>query len=282
MLTHNSYGKSKVRLTKVTRHADHHELMELDVAVELQGDFAASYTAGDNTKIVATDSMKNTVYVLARNHSLESPEEFARFLAAHFVVRYAQVKQATVSIAAQRWQRIEMPAGPHPHAFVSGGNEQRICTAIVERGKPEVLRGGIQNLSVLKTTDSAFKDFVSDEFRTLPDTDDRIFATTINAEWTFGKTPQDWNAEFAAARGAILQTFATHYSLAVQQTLLEMGNTVLAVCPAMASISISLPNQHRIPCNLKPFGLDNPNVIFVPTDEPFGLITGTIERDPPQ
>jgi urate oxidase len=279
MLIQNSYGKSRVRLTKVTRHSDRHELVEIDVAIELEGNFAASYTAGDNRTVIATDSLKNTVYVLARNHPLESIEDFALSLAGHFVERYAQVDEAKVEISAQAWRRIDVNGKPHPHAFVAGGNERRTCTAWKFRDRAEIIHGGIEDLAVLKTTGSAFKDFVSDEFRTLPDADDRIFATTINAEWTFARRPADWNSTFAAARDAILRTFAVHSSLAVQQTLLEIGNAVLKACAEIDTVSLALPNQHRIPFNLTPFQLDNPNIIFVPTSEPFGRITGTIRRD---
>lgn len=279
MLIHDSYGKSHVRLTKVTRLGDRHELKELDVAIELEGDFAASYTQGDNSQVIATDSMKNTVYVLARNHPLESIEDFARSLARHFVDRYPQVEKSTVRISEQAWQRMHIDGKPHSHAFVSGGNEQRTCMAHVPRGADEIVASGISDLLVLKTTDSAFKDFVSDEFRTLPDTEDRIFATIVKVHWIYSDYNVDWNAQFAAAREAILTTFAKHYSLAVQQTLLAMGEAVLAACPAVERVNLTLPNQHRIPFNLEPFGLDNPNVIFVPTTEPHGLISGSVVRD---
>jgi urate oxidase len=279
MLVHNSYGKSQVRLTKVTRHADRHELKELDVSIELEGDFEASYTEGDNSKVIATDSMKNTVYVLARNHSLESIEDFSLSLARHFIERYSQVEKATIRVSESAWHRINVAGKPHRHAFVSGGNEQHTCMAHVPRDGAEIVAAGTDNLLVLKTTDSAFKDFVSDEFRTLADTDDRIFATNVRAHWIYESSQIDWNREFEAARTAILETFATHYSLAVQQTLLAMGEAVLAACPAVERVNLVLPNQHRIPVDLQPFGLDNPNSIFMPTSEPYGLITGSVVRD---
>lgn len=282
MLTHNAYGKSAVRLTKVTRLGELHELHEFDVQIELEGAFAASYTAGDNRQVIATDSMKNTVYVLAREQEFDSCEAFALLLARHFVKTYSQVSQATVRIAEASWRRIELDGKPHPHSFVSGGNEQRTCSVVAARSGPTTVTGGVSDLVVLKTTDSAFKDFVSDRYRTLPDAEDRIFATSVIAEWEYADVDADWNGTFAAARAAILSTFATHYSLAVQQTLLEMGGAVLAACPSVMRVTFSLPNQHRIPVNLGPFGLDNPNVVFVPTSEPFGLIKGTIERDTTQ
>jgi urate oxidase len=143
-----------------------------------------------------------------------------------------------------------------------------------------VHHAGIKDLVVLKTTDSAFKGYVKDQYTTLPETDDRIFATSIRASWFYADSlkPGDWNDKFDSARSTLLNAFARHKSLSVQQTLYAMGEAVLAACPEIDLINIEMPNQHRIPFNLSPFGLSNDNEIFVPTDEPFGLITGTISR----
>jgi urate oxidase len=275
VLNHNSYGKSSVRLTKVVRRASEHELIEMSVDILFEGDFAASYTEGDNANVVATDSMKNTVYVLARENSFDSIEAFALLLARHFVMTYKQVSVATVSIRQPAWDRIQLDGRPHPHAFVAGGSEMRICRASTG---PAGLSGGISGLKVLKTTDSEFAGFVTDRYRTLKDTHDRIMATSVNAEWQYSPGKPDFNASFAAARTALLATFAAHHSLAVQQTLLAMGEAVLAACPAVQLIKLELPNLHRIPFDLEKFGLKNENDIFVPVDEPHGLITGEVKR----
>ena len=278
ILAHNAYGKSRVRLTKVSRHADRHDLKEISVDVELQGDFEATYTEGDNANVVATDSMKNTVYVLARHHPLDDLEGFGQDLARHFVETYAQVATATVHLREAAWTRIPVDGQPHPTAFVSGGDEKRVCTVTHTRERTQV-ESGIEDLLVLKTTDSAFSGFVRDAFTTLPETDDRIFATSVTARWTYASTEADGNGVFDAIRTALLETFARHYSLSVQQTLLAMGEAALDACADVAEITLVLPNRHRLLVNLSPFGLDNPNVVFVPTDEPYGLISGTIRRD---
>jgi urate oxidase len=272
-LIHNSYGKSRVRLTKVTRGEHSHDLAEMTVDVELEGDFASSYTEGDNSLIVATDTMKNTVYALARTHPLDSPESFALDLAGHFADgAYPQVRSATVRIAQQPWERIA------PTTFVGGGSERRVCT-IVRQGGEASVQAGIEELLVLKTTDSSFTGFARDAFTTLPETGDRILATSVSARWRYAPGDADWNAWHAAARTAMIERFADHHSLAVQQTLHLMGEAALAACPAIAEITLDLPNRHRLLVNLQPFGMDNPNVIFVPTDEPYGLISGTLRRD---
>ncbi|MGA2233159.1 MAG: factor-independent urate hydroxylase, partial [Tepidisphaeraceae bacterium] len=226
VLKENSYGKSCVRLTKVVRHGAHHDLMEMSVDISLGGDFAASYESGDNSKVIATDSMKNTVYVLAKERSFASIEEFAVQLARHFVQTYEQVQQAAISISQTAWARL----GNHPHAFIDGGAERRICRAVLTGDKLE-LTGGVADLRFLKTTGSEFSGFVTDRYRTLPDAADRIFATSVEAVWAYKSESVDFNGTFTAARAALIQTMADHHSLAVQQTLLEMGNAVLKVCP---------------------------------------------------
>jgi urate oxidase len=276
-LVSNSYGKSRVRLTKVTRRDDRHDLVELSVDIQLRGDFATSYTDGDNAKVVPTDTMKNTVYALARNHPLESPEEFGLALARHFLDRFAHVEAAEVRLTEDAWQRLIVGDGLSPIAFSGGSSEKRLTEVRHDRGG-RVVAAGIAGLLLLKTTDSAFVGFIRDEYTTLPEVTDRIFATEVRARWTYARDPVEWNDAHAVVRQAMVETFARHKSDAVQQTLLAMGRAALDGCPEVAEIELTLPNQHRIPVNLTPFGLDNPNVVFVPTDEPYGDIRGTVRR----
>ena len=275
-LTHNCYGKSDVRVTKVIRQRTRHELIEMSVYVELRGDFKASYLRGDNRKVVATDSMKNTVYVFAKRDPVKSIESFGLALADHFKQTYPQVTCASVRVHQSSWKRINVRGKPHPVAFISGGTELRTCTAVCD--ERQSVAGGLCDLLVLKTTDSGFRDFVRDEFTTLPDTDDRIFATKIDAWWFYGQAKVDFNAAHRTIREALLETFATHKSDSVQQTLYAMGQAALRRCKAISDISITLPNKHRLLVNLQPFGLENKNEIFVWTDEPYGSIFGHVKR----
>ncbi|MEI7683752.1 MAG: urate oxidase [Planctomycetota bacterium] len=276
-LISNAYGKSLVRLTHVTRHPDRHELKELAVAVQLEGDFAAAYLTGDNRQVVATDSMKNTVYVLAKTLGVADIESFGLALARHFLHEYAHVTRATIRLDEQLWRRIAVEGNDHPHAFVGGGSETRLCTVTATRSGVSV-QSGLDGLLVLKTTDSGFADFYRDRFATLPDTDDRIFATIVAADWTYREASASWDECHRTIRQALLNVFATHKSLGVQQTLFAMGEAALDACAAIDEIRLVMPNKHRIPVNLRPFGLDNPNEVFMPTDEPHGLISGTIRR----
>jgi urate oxidase len=279
-LVTNTYGKSAVRLTKVVRKGPVHELFEIDAAIQLEGDFAAAYEAGDNRKVIATDTIKNTVYVLAKENAFDSVEQFALVLARHFVATYGHVIAATVELRQSAYSRIVVDGRPHDHAFTSAGPQQRFARAFLKRSPGvELLVGGVRDLVVLKTTASEWRDFHTDRYRTLKDTRDRIMATKVDADWIYSTTTADFPAAAKAIDAAILTTFATRHSLGVQQTLLQMGEAALAACPAIDSISFELPNLHRIPFNLEPCGLTFENDVFVATDEPYGLIKGTVVRE---
>jgi urate oxidase len=278
VLAAHSYGKSSVRLTNVTRRADRHDLIEWTVNVRLDGDFADSYSAGDNRKVVATDTMKNRVYVLASDRDFGSAEEFAIQYTGDFLCDYPQVEAATVEIRESSWQRIKVGGQPHPHAFVGGCAGQRWCRATQSRGRRTV-HGGVCDLPILKSTDSSFRDFYRDQYTSLPDTDDRILGTLLTANWTYSPGDHDWNGLYTKIRNRLLEAFAVHHSLGVQHTLYDMGRAVLQSTDAVAEIELTMPNRHRVPFNLTPFERENANQIFVTTDEPFGVISARIKRE---
>jgi urate oxidase len=276
VLTSHSYGKSRVRVTRVTRLADRHEVRELAVDVRLEGDFDASYTQGDNAAVIATDTMKNVVYALAQGRPAEAVEDFAAALAGHFLDGFAHVRSATVRLAESPWRRLVVDGREHPHAFISGGTEAR--TAVVTAGRDGVrYEAGVEGLRLLKTTGSGFSGFLRDRYTTLADAADRVFATEVQARWRYaGKTA--WDDAFHQVRTALLETFARHDSLSVQQTLHAMGAAALDACPAVEEVTLNLPNRHHLLVDLERFGRENVNEVFVATDEPFGLITGTLRR----
>jgi urate oxidase len=281
LLSKQVYGKSSVRLTKVTRRADRHNLIELIVDISLEGDFAESYQAGDNRRIIATDTMKNTVYALAADHPLADAESFALKLSSYFLDRHSHVASATVTAQQTPWQRIETAGARHRHSFIGVGGERRTC-AVCRTHERVTVESGLTGLPLLKTADSAFRDFARDEFTTLADTDDRIFATRLDARWVYDVTASvDWNVVYERARAAMIAVFADHKSLAVQQTLFAMGSAALEACPEIKRIELSMSNEHRVPVNLEPFGRPNKNEVFVATSEPFGLISAVLEREGP-
>ena len=277
-LQENSYGKSDVRLTKVVRKGETHILHELTVQIMLGGAFERIYTDGDNASCIPTDTMKNTVYALARKNDFDSPEAFGGILARHFL-QFAQVAWAEVTIEQEPWVRIRVDGSPHPHSFTRGGSCTRLCTVRLDRGGQPVVCGGLRGLEVIKTTRSGFAGFFKDPYTTLADTTDRIFATRIDATWKYVPGIASYAEVFETARAALLETFARHESASVQQTIFALGEALLERLPRIASVSITMPNQHRILVNLERFDMDNPNEIFVATREPYGLIKGTVARD---
>jgi len=277
VLTHNAYGKSQVRLTKVSRHADRHDLKELSIAIQLEGDFVASYTSGDNSRIVATDTMKNTVYALAKKHPFSAIEELGELLARHFLESYGHVSAVTVDLMEQPWQRMVVDGKEHPSCFIRRGDEKRTATVMLTR-KEKHVESGLDNLLILNTTDSAFSGFIHDPYTTLRGADDRIFATVLSANWLYSAPPADWDQAHGQIRQAMLQVFAGHKSLSVQHTLHAMGSAALDACSAIEAITLRMPNKHHLLVNPQLFGMQNNNEIFVPTDEPYGLIVGTLRR----
>jgi urate oxidase len=281
-----SYGKSRVRVTKVFRDSPVHEIVELSVDVELDGDFESAYVKGDNSRVIPTDTMKNTVYAFARELDVRELETFAWTLGSHFIENFDHVAQALVKVTETPWQRIDVGGKPHPHAFLGTSTERRTCQALVNRtgeGQPEgTIECGLEGLTLLKTTESGFSDFLRDEFTTLKDTSDRIFATAVTAAWSYNDTPDDWQGIRRRIRETLIREFAARFSPSVQATLYEMCSAVLDGEPAVEEISLSMPNLHRLLVDLSPFELDNPNVLFVPTDEPHGSISASVCRERPE
>lgn len=276
-LTESHYGKARVRLVAVERGAERHELADWTVDIRFGGDYERAHREGDNAGVYPTDSMKNSVYALARDHAAEGPERFALRLACHFLTRPARPAAVEIAIEARPWRRIEVGGAPHPHAFVAGSEERRL-TRVAADGEQESIESGVRDLVVLKTTGSAFAGFPRDEYTTLAETGDRILATAIEAVWRYDRAPRDFDAAHERARRGLLETFAGHESRSVQHTLYAMGERVLEELPEAGEIRLRLPNRHHWRADLAPFGRDNPNLVFVATAEPYGLIEGTLSR----
>jgi urate oxidase len=277
-LTGHRYGKARVRVLKILRDGPVHTLKDLEVAAYLKGDFESSYTSGDNTKVVATDTIKNTINVLARQHLGPEIERFALVLGEHFLTRYQQVTEAEIQISERQWDRLKVDGAPHPHSFQAGG-EGRMFTHVVWSADMKTVRSGVRDLVILKSTGSGFENYPKDEFTTLPETADRILATSFSATWTFQDQPEHYGRANEAILAAMLKVFANNYSPSAQTTLFQMGEAALAACPEISKLDLAMPNKHCLLINLAPFGLENKNEVFVPTDEPHGDITATVARD---
>ncbi|MEP6729848.1 MAG: factor-independent urate hydroxylase [bacterium] len=278
ILASNSYGKSAVRLLKLERSGAHHGIRELSVDIALTGAFAAAHTDGDNSLVLPTDTMKNTVYAKAREGTLGAPEEFGVVLATHFLDASAAAQTATVTVTEHGWRRLDVDGVQHHHAFERKSSELRIARVSLERGGVASIVAGIDDLLILKSGQSAFSGYPRDKYTTLRETEDRILATSISTQWRYSAKTTGFDARFHDVRRALLETFADHESKSVQHTLYAMGEAVLKQCEDVEEISITMPNKHHLLVDLAPIGLDNPNEIFVPTSEPFGLIEATLRR----
>jgi urate oxidase len=277
-LDSNAYGKNAIRLSKVIRHPDRHDIRQISVDVSLQGDFDAVHLAGDNSKVLPTDTMKNTVYALAKDRFTDSIEEFGLALADHFLVHNPQVSAVTIDLAEECWARMHFDGAAHPHAFVNGGSEKHLAGVYQDR-QGLALSAGIGDLLILKTTDSGFEGYIRDPYTTLKETADRILATSCDVRWTYVGVPEAPQELYTGIRELLLRSFAGHKSLSVQHTLYTMGEAVLEGYPLVKEITLKMPNKHHILFNFQPFGLENNNEIFIATEEPYGYITGTVVRD---
>jgi urate oxidase len=274
----DNYGKSRVRLMKVARDGATHELQNLTLNIALEGDFDTIHTVGDNSLCLPTDTMKNTVYALAgQTQEIEEVEVFGQRLAAHFLENNPQITQVSIDLFEHFWKRMKFDEKPHPHSFVKGSGEKRTARITASRGKT-VIESGVEDLIVLKTTQSGFAGFIKDAYTTLPETTDRIFSTAIKAAWRYGETAAATGEAWKNIRQTILKVFADHDSLSVQHTLYAIGEEILDKFSAVEEVYFSLPNIHCLPVDIARFGLENDNRIFVPTDEPHGLIEARLSR----
>lgn len=277
----NRYGKSQIRLVKVTRGAERHTLRDLTVAIALEGDFEAAHTTGDNANVVATDTMKNTTYAVAKDGLTGSIEAFGRLLVDHFF-DFPQVSRATASIREHGWRPIDTSAGPAPDAFVRGGEGTRTAQ-VAATADGMAVESGIDDLVVMKTTKSAFEGFPRDRYTTLPEASDRLMATKISATWGYAAAAAndadlDFDRAFETVHSTLLDSFATHFSPSVQNSIWVMGSAILEAAPGVEWVHMALPNLHHWLVDLSPFEMTNDRELYIATTEPHGLIEATVRR----
>ena len=267
----NQYGKAEVRLVHVDRSTARHVITDLNVTTQLRGDFSATHLSGDNSAVLATDTQKNTVYAFAREHGVGEPEDFALLLGRHFLGTLPEVSGARIAIDQYSWDRLG------DHSFVRGGAERR-TTVVQLEGDQFWVVSGLADLTVLNSTGSEFWGFPRDRYTSLPETNDRILATSVTARWRYSAEVA-YGPAYDPIRATLLETFAGTHSYALQQTLYAMGSAVLEKFPDVAEIRMSMPNKHHSLVDLSPFGLDNPNEVFMAGDRPYGLIEAAVLRE---
>jgi urate oxidase len=290
-LSYARYGKDNVRLYKVDNDPKTgvHTVIEQTVRILLQGDIETSYTKADNSVVVATDTQKQTTYILAKQHPIDPPEQFAAIIGEHFVTTYPHIHAAHVKIIQHRWTRMNIDGKPHPHSFYRDGEEIRVIESVTKEGEGISIRSKIEKLLVLKSTGSAFHGFHRDEFTKLPETWDRILSTEIEAgwQWRLFKNAEeakkvDFNGAWKAARDITMKIFAEDDSASVQATMYKMCDKILATIPEIDAVDYALPNKHYFEIDLSWHkGIQNLGkdaTVLAPQSDPNGLIECTVTR----
>jgi len=277
-LVRSTYGKARVRVMRVDRDTERHSVRELTVQAMLTGDFSRSYTHADNAMAVSTDTVKNVVNVVARENLALQNEPFCGVLAQRFLDLYKQVATVTVTAHETKWTRLEVGGTPHAHSFLLDSNGRPFVKLVAERGGAVAITSGLQAFTFMKTTASGWAGYEKDFYTTIPETDDRMCATAMDASWIWSAVPEDYAAANATLLTTMLDVFATTYSASVQDSLYRMGTAALAAVPEVREISMACPNKHYLLINLSKFGLDNDNRVLLPTDEPHGQIECVVAR----
>jgi urate oxidase len=277
-LAENRYGKSRVRIVWVKRHAERHDFREWSLDILLEGDFESCFVAGDNSKILPTDTMKNMAYSLARRSAATCMEEFGKELIAFLLDHNPHASAGRVTLSEKTWEHLPVGGKPHPTAFLQSSAECQTAEVALARGGSSEVRSGLNNLIILKTAGSEFTGFIRDSLTTLPEATDRLFGTAARASWHYSRPDVSFETLRSQIRGILLATFAGHTSKSVQHTLYAMGDAALTKIPEIDDIELTMPNIHCLLVDLSRFGQDNPNEIFVPIDEPHGYIEARLRR----
>jgi urate oxidase len=281
----NQYGKAENRVVRIYRDTERHEIHDLNVSTSLRGDFSAAHLVGDQTRVLPTDTQKQTVYAYAKEKGIGEIEDFALDLGRHFVNDTEPVEGCRIEIEEYVWERVSIDGVEHNHTWIRKGQETRTTVLTIDastgsaHAPQEHLISGFTDLVILKSTGSEFHDYLIDEYTTLVPTNDRVMATSLVARWRYLGTDIDWRASYDDIKALMVERFANLQSLALQQTLFAMGQAVLEAHPEVAEVKFSAPNLHHFVYDLAPFGLDNPNEVFNADDRPYGLIQATVLRD---
>jgi urate oxidase len=282
----HQHGKAKVRVGRLWRGAtsQEHRFVEWNVSVSITSFVLPAFTDGDNSKIVATDSIKNTIYYLAKQCTEElSLEDFGVVVGQHFLRTYPKIVTGAKVILSQKpWERVVVDGVEHNHGFTLGSGKHTAEVIIGSNGCVKVT-SGITDLSLLKTTQSGFEKFVRDQFTILPDTDERMLASTITGVWCYSGKPANYQKSWEAVKKVLMDTFFGSpstgvYSPSVQHTLYQMAKSVLVRFPEIENIHLNMPNIHFLPVNLPTVGVKFENDVFLPTDEPHGSIEAKLSR----
>jgi urate oxidase len=276
-LLHKTYGKDQVRVLRVDRKPDRHDVSELTVRAMVTGNFDGAFTNADNSTSLATDTVKNVINIVARENIALGTELFCAAVARKLLDNYVNVEAATVTAHETKWSRLVVDGAPHPHSFLLDSNGKPFAKVMATRDGHTV-ESGVSGFTFLKSTETGWENYIHDQYTTIPETHDRILSTAMQASWRWSTEPASYAAANETVLSTLMKVFATTYSWSVQDSLYRMGTAVLEAVPEIIDISMACPNKHYLLLNLKPFGLENDNQVFVATSDPSGQIECTVGR----
>ncbi|XP_029356787.1 uricase [Echeneis naucrates] len=278
------YGKNAVKVLLIRRQGGYHSIIELKADVELTLRSRKDYLSGDNSDIIPTDTIKNTVHALAKIKGVKTIEQFSMDICNHFLGNFSHVLRAKVYMEEAPWRRLEKNGVEHAHAFIFSPEVCRFCDVEQKVNGIPVVHSGLKDMKVLKTTQSGFEGFLRDRFTTLQEAKDRCFCTSVYSRWRYSKAHGvDFDAAWKSVKEAIIEKFAGPYdrgefSPSVQKTLYDAQVLVLNRIPEVEEIEIVMPNQHYFTIDMTKMGLNNKDEVLLPLDNPSGNITGTVRR----
>jgi urate oxidase len=244
------YGKGDVIVYRLNRDAKppagQSPVFGTNVMILIYGDaFWPTYTTGDNSGLIATDSMKNFIQRETMNFDGSDLESYCRFLAEKFLDTYPQATGAQLSARDIPYS----PVGSGGVSFSPGGPDTAFAQLELARNDKGLriaeLRSGISGFRLLRLNGSAFKGFVRDQYTTLPDIENRPLHMWLDLDWTYT------TAEAAFSKGAITglvrrivhQVFDAFQSGSIQQIIHQIGALVLEQIPAVAEIHLEANNR---------------------------------------
>ena len=239
------YGKGDVIAYRLNRDGRAPEgkspVFGASVLLLVYGDaFWKTYTEGDNTSLVATDSMKNFIQRETMNFRGNDLEEYCRFLGEKFLATYAQVEGVQISAS-----EIPYAALGSNVAFAPSGPE--IATARLEMVRRGVLEAvsGVRGFKLLRLGGSAFRGFVRDEYTTLPDLNNRPLHMWLDLEWAYVRPDAAFSdgAVTAQVRRTVREVFTAFESGSIQQVIYQMGTKMLEAISAISEVHLEANNR---------------------------------------
>ena len=238
------YGKGDVTAYRLNRDRDAEgarRVFGANVRLLVYGDaFWSTYSRGDNTGLIATDSMKNFIQRETMNFEGDALEEYCRFLATKFLARYDQVEGLQVTAS-----EVPFDVAGADVAFTPGGPER--AQAVLEMNRHDIVdvASGITGFRLLRTGGSSFYGFVRDEYTTLPDLMNRPLHMWLDVQWQYVSATAAFSDGRVAreARRTVRDVFATFECRSIQQMIFTMGSQLLSRLPSLAEVRLEANNR---------------------------------------